>query len=438
MLLRRALFWFELMEYEKYIPLATVPSIEELRQYSFYENLSVGSKRLREHGDCFFRGFGKPSWYETDKYRMEEHVGAKWLAANIGKRNKKDIKASCNSDMEIWLGTAVESNREDIVQHGMDGYVSEERSVISYRLATEVADRYLSRRDYRKAEKWGYREDIDSSFHENLSHYIVYCADVIERNGLPCLLLTKSDGDLRKNKKKQYQDSMFGLLSYPLRGISMEKAKVFKNKLLLVDGVKRGFMDNVDWYRAEDAEMIYRGINPYVTLRTDKDYNLETDWKDPNNAHVRFTINAFNKAHETLVKRYGSDWTKKDTLIRIGYVRRMREEELPEHMRIDWERDVLLGEGKEHFLPNFDIMRIRLTPFTFDGVVSFKEYVKVGCPVYEFSMYGARARNGGKYDYVEGLPRRDDLTMLADIGCDECDFDDMYAVKLGKEQMDLL
>ena len=127
---------------------------------------------------------------------------------------------------------------------------------------------------------------------------------------------------------------------------------------------------------------------------------------------------------------------KKDTLLRIGYVRGMKEEELPEHMRIDWENDRLLGEGKAHFLPNLDIMRIRLTPFTFDGVVSFKEYVKRGCPVYEFSMYGARARNGGRYE--ESLPQRDAIIAPAEIGCDECDFDDMYAVKLDKEQMDLL
>lgn len=429
--MRRALFWYELKKYKKYIALATAPSIIELKNKCWYEGISVCSRLWLEHNGLLRKGNGGPSWYEIDKYRIESHVGTSPYTLNRGQRNTNEVERRRQNSFKISFDIGIEDGLEvaDAVHKGLERYLISERGAVSANNSVKVSDKYLAKADYRKMAGWGYFEDFEWSRYNNPSHYLLYCLDVIERNGLPCLLLTDGEGSLRKKKDDLYRDCVFGFLSYPLRGIKMKEALRFKGRMLLVDGVQKD--DAFTWYCWQDVEMIRRGIAPYVTVPVDKWFNPTTDWKDPDNKHIACVIKDIERMHNRYSKRYGSFWTKKDTMIRIGYVRGWKPEDLPEEMRISEQTAEYWSEKKDILIPNLDIYRIRVTPFTFDGVVSFSDYVKYGCPVYDFSMYGCRL--SGRYNRSRHMVERGQ--MVDEQWQDRTCFEDLYAVKVTEEQL---
>lgn len=430
--LRRVLFWHELRRYKKYIALATAPSIVELRNKLWYEGKSACSKVWCRREDELRRGCAYPSWHEIDKYRIESHIGTSPYGTNSGKRKTDELEEDCWISFNVNFRDAVKSGIDvsDAFNKGLKGYLSAERGEVSRYNYALVSDKYIAKKDYQKMASWGYLEDEEWVFYTNPSRYVLYCSDIIERNGLPCLLLSGSSAGQRKTKGGRYQGSLSGLLSYPLRGIKMEEALRFRGRMLLVDGVEDR-LDSVKWYCWQEVELIRRGIVPYETVAVDKYFNPTMDWKATDKKGEFNRIKKIDKLHDRYVRRYGSSWTKKDTMVRIGYVQGWKTEDVPRDMRVSERSADLWSEKKDILIPNFDIYRIRVTPFTFDGVVSFKDYVKYGCPVYDFSMYGCRL--SGRYNRSRHMVERGQ--MVDEQWQDRTCFEDLYAVKVTEEQL---
>lgn len=446
MMLRKASFGAELKEYETYIKHATDPSIRELRRLMRYENPSGGSieARVASHFYPYTGPLGKPSWYEMDKYRVEERIGSMFRSDWRGwDESVEDSDFTCTYNlMEGSAKRACETAASSWIEDGAK-FCAERMNVYnSWWESNAVCGEYFSQRDRDKLRASGYvltRNTVEPM------HSVLYCLDVFERNGSPCLFLTDRQGHFgisdNLHSDGQYNAVGYwvqGILSYPLCGISMEEAKLFKNRILYVDGVLRDeyFLRAYPW---EDAEMIYHGINPFFEKKLSKDFEIETDWKDPHNEDIKKENDELRSRHALLKGIHGPEWTKKDTAIRLGLSGNMDAEELPEKMRIDWRGNNFMSEKKMHLLPNFDIMRIRVTPFTLDGVIGLKEYLKNGCPVYEFSMYGVRAWEREPWGYYLPRRRKSSSSWKGEAGLtelDECSFDDVFAVKVDKEVLE--
>lgn len=429
LVLRRSLFRMELKAYEKYIPLATAPSVQELRKTCAYDNVSACSENSRRHTRSFFKGYGAPSWYEIDKYRIEERIGSMVYMYNCNRIEKEDCPRS-HGNMRSDVYYTVETGRAGAVRNGMKWYERTEGESACRRTMSEVSNNYFSEKDYDRLRKWGYREKTTSV--GDLTQYVLYCLEVFERDGLPCLLMTRGDGTFYVSDDTEGRDGVWirGFLSYPLRGISMDEAYNFRNRLLLVDGIDAD--DFVRYYSWQAAEMVYHGIDPYFKLNVDENFEAVSGWGHLSEAE--YYNRRFNEAHKSLSSLRGPSWTKKDTGVCLGLVKGMDKSALPKEMQIDWDGSEFISEKKAHLIPNFDVMRIRVTPFTFDGVISLRNYLKTGCPVYEFSMYGTRAWPLYVNRSLESFTRTRGRSCMEQL--DECEFDNLYAVKVDDRVLD--